>query len=52
MSEYDTNRPVNVLKSSAKEINDDWSIPGQSIPTKGGGTQYFTKDKGSFTPYP
>jgi len=50
--EYVTNKPVRVLKSTAKDINDDWSVPGQNIPSKGGEYQYYTMDKGAFTPYP
>lgn len=29
------------LKSTSKGINDTWSVPGHSIKTKGGATQYF-----------
>lgn len=50
--QYITNRSVKVLKSTAKDIEDDWSIPGVTIKTEGGDTQYYTNDKGAFTPYP
>ena len=29
------------LQSTARGINDSWSVPGQQIKTKGGATQYF-----------
>lgn len=29
------------LQSTARGINDSWSVPGQQIQTKGGATQYF-----------
>ena len=41
---YKTNDSVKVLESSAAKIDDTWSIPGKTIPTDGGGTQYFTMD--------
>lgn len=50
--QYITNRPVKVLKSTAKAIEDDWSIPGTKIKTEGGEFQYYTNEKGAFTPYP
>ncbi|MDE2596468.1 MAG: PAAR domain-containing protein [Sphingomonadales bacterium] len=47
---YKTTSDVQVLKSTAAPITDTWSIPGQSIPTQGGGTQYFSGQKGAFGP--
>ncbi|MEE9336737.1 MAG: polymorphic toxin type 46 domain-containing protein [Methylococcaceae bacterium] len=41
---YKTNDKVKVLQSSAEKIDDTWSIPGKTVPTDGGGTQYFTMD--------
>lgn len=40
--------PVSVLRSTAAPVKDTWSIPGQSISTQGGGTQYFNTDTSSF----
>lgn len=40
--------PVPCLRSTAKRIDDTWSMTGQSITTKGGGEQLFVPDK-SFT---
>lgn len=36
------------LKSTAKSVDDFWSVKGESYPTEGGGTQYFTASKMSF----
>lgn len=47
---YVTTREVSVLRSTAASVNDTWSIPGTTVPTRGGGTQYFSADKGSFGP--
>jgi len=47
---YTTTRDIPVLRSTAAPVKDTWSIPGTAVQTKGGGTQYFTTDKGGFTP--
>lgn len=47
---YTTARDVQVLRSTAAPIKDTWSVPGTATQTKGGGTQYFTTDKGAFGP--
>ncbi|MBB3167496.1 polymorphic toxin type 46 domain-containing protein [Simiduia aestuariiviva] len=46
---YTTNQNVEVLKSTAAKIDDDWSIPNKVISTKGGATQYFTFEGTKFT---
>lgn len=38
---FDENKSVEGLKSTSKEINDTWSIKGETIPTKGGGSQIY-----------
>jgi hypothetical protein len=45
---YQISRDIPVLKSSAKAIDDTWSVKGEIYHAKGGGTQYFTSDKGAF----
>lgn len=47
---YETNSEVKILKSSAAEIDDIWSIPGETIRADGGSTQYFTMSNNQFTP--
>lgn len=44
------NDGVTVLRSTAAPVKDTWSVPGQSIQTDGGGTQYFTTSKDAFGP--
>ncbi|WP_232772605.1 polymorphic toxin type 46 domain-containing protein, partial [Psychromonas sp. Urea-02u-13] len=36
------------LRSKAKSVDDFWSVKGESYPTEGGGTQYFTAEKSNF----
>jgi Bacterial toxin 46 len=48
VTNYTTTRDVPVLRSTARNINDTWSVEGTSYATKGGGTQYFSADKGAF----
>ncbi|KYL36489.1 hypothetical protein A2I96_08785 [Pseudoalteromonas tetraodonis] len=36
------------LRSRAKAVDDFWSVRGESYPTEGGGTQYFTANKLAF----
>lgn len=43
-----TNRPVNVLKSTAAPINDTWSVKHQPFMTEGGAPQIFTTDTDAF----
>lgn len=45
---YLTNEKTKVLKSTAKEIDDTWSVRGVSQPSSGGGAQVFTGMKGNF----
>ena len=47
---YTVTNDVQVLKSTAAPIEDNWSIPGNTVQTEGGAQQYFTTDKGSFQP--
>ena len=47
---YVTNRDVTVLRSTAKDVVDTWSVSGQPYQTQGGGTQYFVPDPSDFTP--
>ncbi len=46
---YKATNNVKVLQSSAKNIDDTWSIPGKTIPTDGGGAQYFTMNNSSIS---
>ncbi len=46
---YETNGQVTVLKSTASKIDDTWSIPGSTISTSGGDTQFFTMSSKMFT---
>lgn len=50
VTSYETNSRVSVLKSTAAEIEDTWSVPNESIKTDGGGTQFFNMNTESFTP--
>lgn len=45
---YIATRDVNVLKSTAAPLEDDWSIPGEPFQTEGGGTQYFSTELDAF----
>lgn len=47
---YLLNNDTEVLSSSSRAVEDTWSIPGKNIKTDGGGTQYFTMQRGNFTP--
>ncbi len=47
---YTTTRDVQVLRSTAAPVRDTWSVKGSPVQTEGGGTQYFSMDKGSFAP--
>ncbi|GLO63235.1 hypothetical protein MACH09_37430 [Vibrio sp. MACH09] len=44
---YKVNKDVKVLQSTAKEIEDTWSVPDEPYNTSGGGTQLPTSDKTS-----
>lgn len=46
-SPYKVNKDVKVLQSTAREIEDTWSVPDEPYNTSGGGTQLFTSDKAS-----
>ncbi len=46
---YKANEDIEVLETTAKKIDDTWSIPGKNVSTEGGGIQYFTTDKSKFT---
>jgi hypothetical protein len=46
---FEVNKDVDALASKAAKIKDTWSIPGKSISTDGGGKQFFTTNKSSFT---
>jgi hypothetical protein len=46
---YLVTRDVRVLKSTAREIVDDWSVNSQPYKASGGGIQLFTTEKDSFT---
>ncbi|MGI9283268.1 MAG: polymorphic toxin type 46 domain-containing protein, partial [Endozoicomonas sp.] len=45
---YETENSVKILKSTAAEIDDTWSIPGETIRAEDGANQYFTMDRNSF----
>jgi len=45
---YRTTQKTPVLKSTAKAIDDTWSVKGMTQPSSGGGTQVFTSAKGNF----
>jgi hypothetical protein len=47
---YVVTEDVQVLRSTAKDILDTWSVPGQTVQTLGGGTQYMSSKVGSFIP--
>ena len=47
---YTTDSPVSALRSSAASINDTWSIPGETIPTRRGAIQYFTMSSDAILP--
>jgi RHS repeat-associated core domain len=45
---YRTTEKTRVLKSTAKPIDDTWSVKGITQPSSGGGTQVFSSAKGNF----
>ncbi|WP_092270353.1 polymorphic toxin type 46 domain-containing protein [Pseudomonas prosekii] len=45
---YRTTEKTPVLKSTAKSIDDTWSVKGMTQPSSGGGTQVFSSAKGNF----
>lgn len=47
--QYLVNQETEVLRSSARAVEDTWSVAGKSIKTEGGGIQYFTMQRGNFT---
>jgi uncharacterized Zn-binding protein involved in type VI secretion len=47
---YTATQDVPALRSTAAPVKDTWSVKGSPFQTEGGGTQYFTMDKGSFVP--
>jgi len=47
---YVANKDVQVLKSTSAEIDDTWSVTGKPYHAGGGGTQFFTTNRGAFTP--
>jgi uncharacterized Zn-binding protein involved in type VI secretion len=49
-TQYTTANDVQVLRSTAAPVQDTWSVKGNPVQTEGGGTQYFSMDKGSFVP--
>ena len=47
-TQYLSSEQTGALRSTAAPVNDTWSIPGQTVPTSGGGTQYFVPDPSVF----
>ncbi len=47
---YIVKKNTEAISSTTADIVDNWSIPGENIPTKGGGKQYFSTDKISIEP--
>jgi hypothetical protein len=48
---FETTLPeTQVLKSTAADAVDTWTVRGQAIPAEGGGTQYFIPDQSTLTP--
>ncbi len=47
---YIVKQDIDALSSTTADILDNWSIPGESIVTKGGGKQYFSTNKISIGP--
>lgn len=47
-SRFVVGKDAEVLKSTAKGVDDFWSFPGATGVTKGGGTQFFSPSKGLF----
>jgi hypothetical protein len=45
---YVLQEDVEVLRSTASEVTDTWSIPGRAVEAEGGGTQFFSTHKESF----
>ncbi len=48
LTSFESAKDVTVLRSTATDIIDTWSVPGQKIATKGGGTQYFSINPADF----
>jgi filamentous hemagglutinin len=48
LTSFETAKDVTVLRSTATDIIDTWSVPGQQIATKGGGTQCFSFNPADF----
>ncbi|MDN6858946.1 polymorphic toxin type 46 domain-containing protein [Pseudomonas sp. CAN2814] len=48
LNAYKTTQKVEVLRSTAAPTTDFWSVKGQNFPAKGGATQLFSNEKGSF----
>ena len=46
--QYHVTQDVQVLRSTAKDIIDDWSVSTQPYKAPGGGTQLFTTEKDPF----
>ncbi len=42
-------KPVIALKSTAREIDDTWTVPGTTYHASGGGTQFFVPTPGDFS---
>nr|WP_307733544.1 polymorphic toxin type 46 domain-containing protein [Duganella violaceicalia] len=47
---YKTTQPTTVLRSTSAEVEDFWSVKGQSYPTTGGARQLFSNKKSVFSP--
>jgi hypothetical protein len=45
---YVLQEDVQVLRSTATEVTDTWSIPGKAVEAEGGGIQFFSTAKQSF----
>ena len=52
LNRYSTNSPVSVLRSTARPIDDFWSIPYGTFETRGGAAQWYSPQKEFFTPIP
>lgn len=48
---YIATADVPALRSTAKAVQDTWSIRGKPFEAEGGGTQYFTMEKVKLVPY-
>ncbi|RMX06946.1 hypothetical protein EBQ34_15025 [Vandammella animalimorsus] len=47
---YIVDNPTEALRSTAASIQDTWSIPGRSIATQGGATQFYIPNKTRILP--